>query len=194
VALEHLKLPVEKNNPLWPKLVGGAGRQLRADYAGMVRQGRELLLPPESKLPTILEVREAAREAKISFGAADNEFQYLSDSDCCCSGVDQFPGFEGWFKHQIAHAVRRCRGRRIQYEAVADFWAPNGSVERWLNSHSRVGPAGPNGGTLEDHIRIRWNDPASSLSPASFYGVGPTEEFTPSGFRVYRWLEEARAL
>lgn len=194
VALEHLKLPIEKNNPLWPKLVSGAGRELRADYAGMVRQGRELVLRPESKLPTILEVREAAREAKISFGAADNEFQYLSDSDCCCSGVDQFPGFEGWFKHQIAYAVRRCRGRRIVYEAVADFWSPNGSVERWLNSHSRVGRAGPNGGTLENHIRTRWNDPASSLSPASFYGVEPTEEFTQSGFRVYRWLEEARAL
>lgn len=194
VALEHLKLPVEKNNPLWSKLLDGARRDLRADYAGAVRSGRELVLPPEAKLPTILEARDAAHEAGLSFGAADNEFQYLSDSNCCCSGVDQFKGFGGWFKHQVAHAVRRCRGRRIVYGAIAGFWVPKGSVERWLNSHSRVGNFGENGGTLEDHIRIRWNDPASPLSPASFYGVEPTEEFTPSGFRVYNWLEEARTL
>lgn len=194
VAVEHLKLPIEKNNPLWSKLLNGARRDLRSDYAGALRSGRELVLPPNAKLPKILEVRNAAREEGVSFGAADNEFQYLSDTDCCCSGVDQFPGFGGWFKHQIAHAVRRCRGQRIIYGAIAGFWAPHGSVERWLNSHSRLGEVGTNGGTVEDHIRIRWNDPASQLSPASFYGVEPTEEFTPSGFRVYRWREEMRIL
>src|SRR5262249_6958014 len=124
VAIEHLKLPVETNHPLWPDLVAGCGRDLLRDYqaAGASRDGRELVLPPRVKLPTILAVREAARELGITFGAADNELQYLSDTDCCCSGVDQFPGFEGWFKHQIAHAVRRCRGRRIVYGAIAGFW------------------------------------------------------------------------
>ncbi|HYP54549.1 MAG TPA: hypothetical protein VEQ42_13450, partial [Pyrinomonadaceae bacterium] len=194
VALEHLKLPVEKNNPLWSKLVAGAGRDFRADYAGARLDGRELVLPSEVKLPTILEAREAARAAGVSFGAADNEFQYLSDSDCCCSGVDQFPGFDGWFKHQVAYAVRRCRGGRIVYGASAGGWTPRGSVERWLNSHSRIGGLGAEGATLEEHIRYRWNDPTSVFSPASFYGVEPCEEFTPAGFRVYRWREEARTL
>ncbi len=196
VALEHLKLPVETNNPLWSKLVSGAARDFRAEYAaaGATRSGRELVLSPRVKLPTILKARQAAREAGISFGAADNEFQYLSDSDCCCSGVDQFPGFDGWFKHQVAYAVRRCRGRRIVYESVEGFWAPEGSVDRWLNSHSRIGRTGGNAGTLKEHIRLRWNAPASALSPASFYGVEPTEEFTPSGFRVFRWADEAREL
>jgi DNA repair photolyase len=196
VAMEHLKLPLETNHPLWSKLISGSGRDLQRDYAaaGAKRDGRELVLPPQVKLPTILEVRGAAHEAGVSFGAADNEFQYLSDSNCCCSGVDQFPGFEGWFKHQIAHSVRRCRGRRIVYGAISGFWAPEGSVDRWLNSHSRIGALGASGGTIREHIRHRWNDLASPFSPARYYGVSPTEEFTTSGFRVFEWEEKARVL
>jgi DNA repair photolyase len=214
VAIEHLKLPVESNHPLWDKLVAGTGGgDLRAQYraAGATRQGRELVLPASAKLPAILQLREAVREAGLTLGVADNEFQYLSDTGCCCSGVDQFPGFDGWFKHQIAHAVRRCRGqRRIVYQSVSRFWTPEGSVDRWLNSHSRIGRAGAAERTLDDdedadadarrhgtgvghHIRLHWNDAASPLSPAGFYGVEPTEEFTTTGLRVYRWGAKAPA-
>jgi DNA repair photolyase len=190
VAMEHLKLPIETNHPLWQVLVAGCGNDVIASYrnSGARLDGRELVLPAHIKLPAILEVRGAAKEHQISFGAADNEFQYLSDSGCCCSGVDQFPGFERWFKYQVAHAVRRCRGKRIVYGAIAGYWTPQGSVDRWLNSHSRIGEAG----TLQDHIRGRWNDVASAFSPASFYGVEPTGEMTPAGFRVYRWNEDAQ--
>jgi hypothetical protein len=194
VAIEHLKLPVEQNHPLWTKLLAGAGRDLRADYeqAGAKRDGRELVLPSAVKLPTILELRDAVRESGISLGVADNELQYMSDSDCCCNGVDRFPGFEGWFKHQIAHAVRRCRRKRIVYGAIAPYWVPEGSVDRWLNSRSRIGHLRDNGGSLKDHIRLRWNNPHGPFSPASFFGVQPTEEFTSAGFRVFEWSHEAR--
>jgi len=193
VALEHLKLPVETGHQLWRRLVAGSGRDLLGDYRSMGarRDGRELVLPAHIKLPVIAETRGAARESGLSFGAADNEFQYLSDSDCCCSGVDQFPGFDGWFKHQFAHAVRRCRGQRIMYQSIAPYWTPKGSVNRWLNSHSRIMPENDIG-TLEQHIRLRWNDPESPLGPSGFYGVEPTSEFTPAGFRVFRWRDEAR--
>ena len=193
VALEHLKLPVERNHPLWPKLREGVGRDIQLDYesVGAHRDGREYVLPSKVKLPTILEFREAARDAGLSYGIADNEFQYLSNSDCCCSGVDRFSGFEGWFKHQIAHAVRRCRGREIVYGSIAGYWTPVGSVDRWLNSQTRIGGRAGNGGTLGDHIRLRWNDPRSPLSPAAFYGVTATERFSSSGFRIYDWNTEA---
>ena len=196
VAIEHLKLPVETNHPLWSKLQNGAGRDLHRDYAsaGARRDGRELVLPPAVKLPAIMEVKAAAREAARLIRHADNEFQYLSDSDCCCSGVDQFPGFEGWFKHQIAHAVRRCYGKRIVYGAVSGFWTPEGSVDRWLNSRSRLGAAGANAGTIRDHIRDRWNDPHCGFSPASYFGVAPSGELSSSGFRIYDWQPEAFAL
>jgi hypothetical protein len=195
VALEHLKLPVERDHNLWAELAA-ARPGLWEQYLreGARRDGREYLLPARTKLPTVLEAAAAAREVGVTLGAADNDLQYLSDSDCCCSGVDRFPGFEGWFKHQIAHAVRRCRGGRILYGSIGSYWAPEGSTDRWLNSHSRIGEAEGHGGTLVDHIRVRWNEARSSLSPAAFYGVEPTEEFTPAGFRVFRWTEEGLAL
>jgi DNA repair photolyase len=194
VAVEHLKLPIERAHPLWGDLIT-ACPHLWEEYAreGAWRDGREYILPARVKLPTVLEVRDATRQAGVSLGVADNDLQYLSDSDCCCSGVDQFPGFEGWFKHQVAHAVRRCRGRRITYGAIAGYWAPEGSVDRWLNSHSRLRTLEKEGGTLEDHIRVRWNDPNSPFSPASFYGVVPTDYFTATGFRVYTWQDDALA-
>jgi DNA repair photolyase len=192
IALEHLKLPVETNHPLWSQLLTGAGRDLRSDYLrlGAKLAGREYVLPAHVKLPTILEVRDNVHKAGLSFGVADNEFQYLSDTDCCCSGVDRFPGFEGWFKHQVAHAVRCSRGKQITYETIASYWAPDSSVDRWLNSHSRIGNLEGNQGTLKEHLQLRWNDPNSPLSPTGFYGVLATDEFTPLGFRVYEWRRD----
>jgi DNA repair photolyase len=185
VAMEHLKLPVETNHRLWTALMEGAGRDLLSEYRadGAARDGREWVLPAQKKLPTVLEAREIARTQKMSFGAADNELQFLSDTSCCCSGVDQFPGFAGWFKHQIGYSVRRGRGRKITYESIAREWAPEGSVDRWLNSRSRIG--GP--ATLAEHIKARWNDPASPFSPARYYGVMPSEKFSSAGFRIYQW-------
>jgi DNA repair photolyase len=195
IAIEHLKLPVEQRGPLWPVLNSGAGVDLAAYYnsRGAQLQGREKVLPAAVKLPAILDLRSVAHDCGLSFGAADNEFQYLSDYGCCCSGVDRFPGFDGWFKHQFAHAVRLCRGERIVYGSIARYWTPEGSVDRWVNSRSRVRD-GENAGTLSEHIRTRWNDPASALGPGSFYGVEPTDEFTSSGLRVYQWSESGRRL
>jgi DNA repair photolyase len=196
VAIEHLKLPVERNHFLWTDLAA-ARPSLWDDYrkAGAKLDGREFLLPAEIKLPTILETRDAVRKTGMSLGVADNDLQYLSDSSCCCSGVDRFPGFEGWFKHQVAHAVRRCRtSDKVTYGSIAHHWTPQGSVDRWLNSHSRIGRNRGSSGSLAEHIRVRWNNPGSSFSPAAFYGVEPCEELTAAGFRVFRWRDDARRL
>jgi hypothetical protein len=195
IAIEHLKLPVEKRHPLWPVLASGSRMDLEAYYrsAGARLNGREKVLPAATKLPAILAARSAARDRGLSFGVADNEFQYLSDYGCCCSGVDRFAGFDGWFKHQFAHAVRLCRGERILYGSISRYWTPTGSVDRWINSHSRI-ENDETSGRIEEHIRTRWNEPASPLGPGSFYGVEPTDEFTPSGFRVYEWNEIGRKL
>jgi DNA repair photolyase len=195
VAIEHLKLPVERRHPLWPVLMSGSGIDLDAYYksAGARLEGREKVLPPAAKLPAILALRSAAREYGLSFGVADNEFQYLSDYGCCCSGVDRFPGFDGWFKHQFAHAVRLSRGNVIQYGSIARYWTPTHSVDRWVNSHSRI-EDGERAGLLKEHIRSRWNEASSPLGPGSFYGVDTTDEFTSSGHRIYRWNESGRNL
>lgn len=196
VALEHLKIPFERNHRLWRQFTAGAKRDLLGHFRdlGARADGREYVLPAEAKLPVVLETREAVRRRGATFGAADNEFQYLSDTPCCCSGADQFEGFGGWFKHQIAHAVRKCRGGRIVYGAIAREWLPRGSADRWLNSRSRLGSRIGQEGTIANHIKYRWNSPSLALSPASFHGVDPTDEFTPAGYRVYRWSSSVRRL
>lgn len=189
VGFEHLKLPVERQNPLWNNLISGVGRDLHAEYKrlGAKRDGREYTLPIKYKLPRILKVAAQVRKQGMTFGAADNEVQFISDTDCCCSGVDQFPGFENWFKHQIAYAVRKCRGTAVTYDSISREWCPSGSIDRFLNGDSRLSARGESSGTVRDHIRQRWNNPGSPGNPASFYGVRPTDKLTSTGQRIYCW-------
>ncbi len=124
----------------------------------------------------------------MSFGAADNEIQYLSDTSCCCSGVDRFPGFENFFRHQIGYALHKARGADvIRYSLIAMEWAPQGSIDRYLNSKSRLSGRKSQIGSLTDHIRGRWNEPAAPGSPSSFLGVTPSGVVDSSGDIVYLW-------
>lgn len=189
IALEHLKLPVERGNPLWQTLSAAASDDLVHIYqdAGAKRDGRELVLPcSEEKLTRILEVRSLVHTAGLTFGAADNEFQYLSDGGCCCSGVDSFPGFENWFKHQLASAVKRSNGSDIHYSSIKDEWLPTGSVDRHLNSRSRLSARTELQGTVNQHILSRWNSPSTGKSPSMFFGVRSGKS-GPDGNLLYHW-------
>jgi DNA repair photolyase len=173
LAFEHLKVPVETSNSLWTSFTEGTQRDFFAEYKlkGAHRDGRELVLPPSEKFARILSVRSFTHKFGMTFGAADNEFQYLSDTGCCCSGVDQFEGFENWFRHQIGHAVRSRMGSQLDYSVLEKEWAPSGSIDRFLNSHSRISGHNQSQGTIRDHVRERWCRPNSPGSPLSFFGV-----------------------
>jgi hypothetical protein len=191
LALEHLKLPVERGNNAWSDFPILGADDLHTQYRrlGAVRDGRELILPVSAKLPNVLRVRKVVHEYGISFGAADNELQYLSDGGCCCSGVDRFPGFENFFRHQIGFALHKSRGQRtINYNTIAREWAPTGSIDRYLNSRSRLSPRTTERGSLPEHVRARWNDPAVPGSPASFLGVVACNSRDYSGNLIYTWL------
>ena len=196
VAFEHLKLPFERSNPLWQEFKAGTERDFVEEYqeAGAHRDGRELVLPAARKLQTALLARSCSHRHGMTFGAADNEFQYLSDTGCCCSGVDQFPGFENWFKHQIGYAVRQSYGKPLRYEVLAKEWTPVGSVDRYLNSRSRIAARGKSNGTIRDHVRRRWNQAHTPGSPTSFYGVLSTmknlQRRRHQADRVYEWDQQ----
>jgi DNA repair photolyase len=192
VAVEHLKLPVERGHPLWQQLIEGIGRDLLEEYrrAGAKRDGREMVLPAAKKLAFLLKVRALAVQNRMSFGGADNELQYLSTTGCCCSGVDQFPGFQNWFRHQIAYAVRKSDGGPITYDLIEQEWAPEGSLDRYLNSRSRLSLQTGQAGTLRRHILEKWNHPERPGSPAGFYGVEAAPE-AKSDPIVYRWSDGA---
>jgi DNA repair photolyase len=194
LALEHLKVPIDAKMKPWQRFERQSGVPWRREYRGgmAVQDGREYIFSAPEKLTMIQSVAALARESNMTFGAADNEYQYLSDTKCCCSGVDQFAGFENWFRHQIAYAIRKSKGNPITYESIEKEWAPQSSVDRFLNSHIRIGRKLGIKGTISDHVRFRWNEPSVCSSPASFAAVIPTQQFSPGGFRIYQWERAMR--
>lgn len=190
VSLEHLKVPVERKTSLWREFVQLVGRDPYEEYKvrGAVQDGRELVLRSDQKLNAVIETAAEAHRCGMTFGAADNEFQYLSDTSCCCSGVDRFPGFENYFRHQIGYAVRKCQGRRITYDAIQNEWVPKGSVDRYLNSESRISIRNRGKASIADHIKVKWNQLDAPGSPSSFFGVKPGgKSRSGSGTRAYNW-------
>jgi hypothetical protein len=197
LGFEHLKLPLERRNPLWSEFIGGVDRDLFHEYKsrGAVRDGREMVLPAGEKLKLILDARREVHRYGMSFGAADNEFQFLSDTGCCCSGADRFAGFENWFRHQIGFAVRQSIGSRITYQSIEAEWAPAGSIDRHLNSHSRLSQRTGSMGSVREHVRSRWNSPRAAGSPAAFFGVSAIQPAPDDDADVvYEWNESGRQL
>lgn len=190
VAFEHLKLPLERRNPLWNELTKAVGKDIHKEYVriGALRDGREYVLPPEEKLDRVIEVAKLTRRAGMTFGAADNEFQYLSDNFACCSGVDQFPGFQNFFRHQVGYAIRKSRNAaNIRYDVIQNEWQPCGSIDRYLNSRTRVGGGGTGEGSLKEHVLSRWNNPGAPGSPTSFFGVSVAARRLGRHPVVYEW-------
>jgi DNA repair photolyase len=190
VALEHLKIPVERAKPLWSSFIDGIEHDIFEKYSGegAVRDGREWVLPSHRKIDVVRAVREEAHVNSMTFGAADNEFQHFSDTSCCCSGVDQFEGFENWFRYQIGYAIRESRGRSIDLQVIQNEWAPSGSIDRFLNSRSRLSAQTGQQGTVRDHIFARWNRPNSPGSPSTFFGITAKEGGSPNNPKVtYEW-------
>jgi DNA repair photolyase len=191
VGFEHLKVPMERKDSLWRGMIQNLGLDLYQEYklAGAVRDGRELVLPINRKVEAVAHTAREVRRWGMTFGAADNEFQPFSDTACCCSGADRFPGFQNFFKHQIGYALRKCRGKAITYAAIQDEWVPEGSVDRFLNSHSRIAERNGGAATIRDHIKVRWNQLGMPGSPSSFFGVIPTKKRI-KGMAVYNWRSE----
>jgi DNA repair photolyase len=196
LGFEHLKLPIEKNNLLWKKLATKLDFDIREFYRlhSSLFDGRELILPPEYKLKNALKVKKEAAKRNITFGAADNEIQYLSDNNCCCSGVDQFPGFSSWNKYQISYAIKKSKGRKITFDLISDEWKPTGAIDKYLNSHTRIVKQGENHLSISDYVKDRWENLDSPFNPTRFMGVRDSGKRDKNGFRIYDWQENIKHL
>jgi DNA repair photolyase len=188
IGFEHLKLPLEKTNPIYNKIKNHLKFDIREYYKNKLslQDGRELILPANEKLDTIKMVREETHRNNLTFGVADNEFQYLSDTDCCCSGVDQFQGFENWNKFQIAYAIKKSKGKSITFDLIKDEWRPMGAIDMFLNSRTRI-RRNKSHNTVFDYISNRWQDIYSSFNPIAFYGIRLSSNKDDLGYRIYKW-------
>lgn len=189
VGFEHLKLPVEVYNPLWKKLSSNLDFDIKSYYISnnAHSDGRELILPAEYKIKNALLVKSELKKRNMTFGSADNEIQYLSDNNCCCSGVDKYPGFENWYKYQIAYAIKKSNGNFITLSLIENEWRPHGSIDKYLNSESRITNNSDLHNKVEDYILNRWENLSSPFNPTKFYGVKYSENRDSSGYRIYEW-------
>jgi hypothetical protein len=187
LSLEHLKVPLEDRG--WAsKRAGVSMPALKRQYQerGAWRDGREYVLPSIQKQSTILHVRSLAHRHGMTFGAADNDFQFLSDGEACCSGVDQFAGFDRVFKHQIALAVKRgTRDGIIKLGSIDKEWCPDSSIDRYLNSRSRIGSRNATGGTIQNHVAARWENISSPGNPSRYFGITDTGRRDRSANRIF---------
>jgi DNA repair photolyase len=195
IGFEHLKLPLEKDHILWKRLLSNLKFDIKKYYKnlGAYVDGRELILPAKHKVIRALEVRSPAHKYRLSFGSADNDIQYLSDFNCCCSGVDQFIGFENWNKFQIAYAIKKSNGNEIRFDSLNEEWYPKGSIDKYLNSKSRI-KAFEDHNTIKNYMEKRWDDLNSSFNPTRFHGVIFNGKVDENGFKIYNWSDEGNYL
>lgn len=190
IGFEHLKLPVEKKSILWKRLTSKLDFDINNFYKdlGSKVDGREYILPADFKIQNILKAKKETNMKGMTFGAADNEFQYLSNNSCCCSGVDQFEGFENWNKFQIAHAIKKSNYGDITFDLISNEWQPKGAIDKYLNSNSRINKTiGHN--HIYDYVVKRWENLKSDFNPTRYYGVEFDGRRDKDGFRIYSWDE-----
>jgi len=188
LGFEHLKFPLEKRNRLRENLKNITNIDVYEEYLNQNGRvdGRELILSTTRKLHLALTVKKIANQNGLTFGAADNEFQYLSDTNCCCSGVDQFKGFENWNKFQISYAIKKSIGREIRFDSIGHEWQPQGAIDQHLNSKSRISSInGPK--KVYDYVVDRWQNLDSPFNPTKYHGVIFNGKVDSSGFKVYEW-------
>lgn len=188
IGIEHLKLPLEQNSYLWRRLSDNLDFDITTFYKGNGAsvQGRELVLPAAFKIRAILQLRTALEKHDITLGVADNELQYLSDNECCCSGIDRFPVFANWNKFQIAYAVKRSGFSEIRFDLIAGEWEPLGSIDQFLNSRSRINKEFRHN-TARDYLLARWDDLDSDFNPTRFYGVDYRGKKDDAGMKIFEW-------
>lgn len=197
VAVEHLKLGLERGWPGTEEL----GHALKLDLfeyfvqRGSKRIGREWVLGAESRVETVLNLRDATWRQGMTFGAADTDLLLLSDGGCCCSGADLVPGFENYFKFNFLEAARKgLPSGRMTIDSLNGQWVPSGSIAEHVNSHSRLPGAGGVGASIKQYIASAWNGAPNGAHPTALHGVVDTGEVDESGYTVYRILDEWREL
>jgi len=197
VAVEHLKLPIEKTWSGTEPLSWILGINLQDYFSSRraYRIGREWILPIGDRLERILGLRDHAHSRGLTFGAADNDLLLLSDGDCCCSGIDLVPGFENFFRFNYTEAARRgIAGGLIAIGRLAETWCPEKSIDRYVNSRSRLQGSSQTGHGIREYVRRNWNGSPNGNFPGALHGVVDSGEWDEEGFRLYRFTDEVRAL
>jgi len=168
VAVEYLKLPVEKNISLIKRIFSILGWDgfdfYHHNHALLV--GREWVLPSEFKWERLQPLIKSIRECGMTYGSADYGLNHMGDTDCCC-GIDDVAGFGNWFRGNFSNIIRHSPSNELTSCHLNDYWLPRGSVKMYMNSNCRL-----NGNNqIMSYLLQKWNSPGTANAPDSFFGV-----------------------
>ena len=168
VAVEYLKLPVEKNLSLIKSMFD----VMNCDWYDFYHQngarlvGREWVLPNEFKWERLQPLIKRIREYGMTYGSADYGLNHMGDTDCCC-GIDGLPGFNNWFKGNFSNIIRHTDSQELTFDLVEDNWFPRGSVKMYMNSNCRL----DGNNDIVSYLLHKWNSPGTANAPDSFLGI-----------------------
>lgn len=182
VILEFIKLPVERNLSLMEEFYRCISWDDYAFFAkcGAKLVGREWVLPNEFKWSELAPVIDAIRRNGMTYGSGDYGLNHLGDTACCC-GIDDLPGFTGWFDGNFSNLLRQAPEGYVSMRHLDSFWYPEGSIRTIVNSHSRIASAR----TFRDYLEHKWNSPGTANAPDQFLGVSWQGDFDDEGHCVY---------
>ena len=183
-VLEHFKLPFERKN------INLVNEKLGYDILDFYRQkkakavGREWALPPEYKLLNITKMaKQVPSYENLHFGFADNDLMHLNKFNCCIGPYSKIEEFSRYYKYTITNAILKSREKLIKLNSIDDEWYPSKSINRVLNSKSRIKGKGI---SIKDYIAKTWNSD-NHLSPKSYYGIIDTQDCDSDGNKIYSW-------
>jgi hypothetical protein len=186
ITLEYLKLPTDDLKSPICMLTSRNGERLIDLYrrCGAVQQGRELVLPRESKVSFLSETSRFARENGLSVGFGDNEFLPYSDGRSCCSGADLYLANINLFESNPASLIRqKKKNESIAFEEYLNRWIPSSNIDTYLNSHVRA--VSKDGeptwmSYLKVHLRV-----GAIYAPYFFHGVEFAGSYDGNGMPIF---------
>lgn len=197
IAVEHLKLPIEKSSVGISRLSNALGINIREIFFSKSAQriGREWILPAKERLERILTFAQYTHKKGLSFGAADNDLLLLSDGECCCSGYDLLSGSKVFFRYTYTEAARRgLKENTVSIGSLEGIWCPERSMGKYINSESRLPSSNDKGQGLKEYIKNNWNGSRNGNAPSALYGVVSTGHVDDKGFNIYKFTDEMRRL
>ena len=142
--------------------------------------GREWLLPVHYKWDALQPVIEAIRSNGMTYGAADYGLNHLGDTGCCC-GVDGLVEFTSWFRGNLSNVVRSAAAGYMTVRELDQYWYPEGSITRVMNSNSRIREQHG----IHDYLVEKWNSPGTINAPNEYLGVSWEGDYDGEGNCVY---------
>ena len=182
IIVEHLRIPTNFDKKALSNLSTVLGIDILDYYRrnGMQINRVNYELPPEIKIPNIVRFRSRAHEVGLTFGCGDNDLHHLSDDDCCC-GVKRLDGFEKIYRGSFLTALMSCNSDGyVRFETIKEAWQPDGSIREHLNSDCRT----PGYRRPIEYLRHKWDNPGSSDSLTSFYGVEYSQQEPDCSYRL----------